>query len=37
MFWIIHNGSPGTSMPSFNALRDEQVWQVVLYLRELAR
>jgi mono/diheme cytochrome c family protein len=37
LFWIIHNGSPGTSMPSFNALRDEQVWQVVLYLRELAR
>ena len=37
LFWIIQNGSPGTSMPSFKVLRDEQVWQVVLYLRELAR
>ena len=37
LFWIIRNGSPGTSMPSFHALRDEQIWQVVMYLRELAR
>ena len=37
LFWIIQNGSPGTSMPSFPALSEEQVWQVVLYLRELAR
>jgi hypothetical protein len=37
LFRIIQNGSPGTSMPSFKALRDEQVWQGVLYLRELAR
>ena len=37
LFWIIQNGSPGTSMPNFKALRDEQVWQLVLYLRELAR
>jgi mono/diheme cytochrome c family protein len=37
LFWIVKNGSPGTSMPSFHALRDEQVWQVVLYLRQLAK
>lgn len=37
LFWIIRDGSPGTSMPSFHALRDEQVWQLVSYLRELAR
>jgi mono/diheme cytochrome c family protein len=37
LFWIIRNGSPGTSMPSFHALRDEQVWQLVSYLRALAR
>jgi mono/diheme cytochrome c family protein len=37
LFWIIRNGSPGTAMPSFHALRDEQIWQVVSYLRELAK
>lgn len=37
LFWIIQNGSPGTSMPDFRVLRDEQIWQVVLYLRQLAR
>jgi mono/diheme cytochrome c family protein len=37
LFWIIQNGSPGTSMPSFQVLREEQIWQVVLYLRALAK
>ena len=37
LFWIIRNGSPGTSMPAFGSLRDEQAWQIVLYLRELAK
>ena len=37
LFWIVQNGSPGTSMPAFPALRDTQIWQIVLYLRELAR
>ena len=36
LFWIIQNGSPGTSMPSFNHLSDEQIWELVLYLRQLA-
>jgi len=36
LFWIIQNGSPGTSMPSFNNLKDEQIWQIVLYIRQLA-
>jgi mono/diheme cytochrome c family protein len=35
--WIVRNGSPGTSMPAFSRLRDEQVWQIVLYLRALAK
>jgi mono/diheme cytochrome c family protein len=34
IFWIIKNGSPGTPMPSFGALSDEQVWQLVLYIRQ---
>ncbi|HEY6242260.1 MAG TPA: cytochrome c [Burkholderiales bacterium] len=37
LFWIIRNGSPGTGMPDFHKLRDEQIWQLVLHLRELAR
>ena len=37
LFWIIKNGSPGTSMPAFEKLEDKQVWQLVSYLRELAR
>jgi mono/diheme cytochrome c family protein len=37
LFWIIQNGSPGTSMPGFKALREEQIWQLVMYLRVLAK
>jgi mono/diheme cytochrome c family protein len=37
LFWIVRNGSPGTSMPDFRGLRDEQIWQIVLYLRALAK
>ena len=36
LFWIIENGLPGTSMPSFKKLSDNQIWQLVLYLRHLA-
>jgi len=37
LFWIVRNGSPGTSMPDFRTLRDEQIWQLVLHLRQMAR
>ena len=37
LFWIIRFGSPGTAMPPHPALTDEQVWQLVLYLRQLAK
>jgi cytochrome c553 len=36
LFWIIKHGSPGTSMPAFDKLEDEQIWQLVAYLRNLA-
>jgi mono/diheme cytochrome c family protein len=36
LFWIVRNGSPGTSMPGFNRLSDEQIWTIVLHLRRLA-
>lgn len=37
LFWIVRYGSPGTSMPPHKRLSDEQIWQVVLHLRKLAR
>lgn len=36
MYWIIKNGSVGTSMPAFNKLSDEQIWQLVMYVRSFA-
>ena len=35
LFWIIKNGSPGTGMPAFSDLTDEQVWQLVILIRNL--
>ncbi|GJL79564.1 MAG: hypothetical protein NPINA01_25530 [Nitrospinaceae bacterium] len=37
LFWIIKNGSSGTGMMAFKGLKDEQVWQIVHYLRLLAK
>jgi mono/diheme cytochrome c family protein len=37
LFWIIRFGSPGTAMPPHSSLSDEQVWQMVMYLRQLAK
>lgn len=37
LFWIIKNGSPGTGMMSFGGLPDEQVWQLIHYMRSLAK
>ncbi len=35
LFWIIKNGSPGTGMPPyFRTLADQQIWQIILYLRQ---
>jgi cytochrome c553 len=37
LFWIIRFGSPGTAMPAHSELSDEQIWQLVAYLRRLAK
>lgn len=37
LFWIIRFGSPGTAMPAHAEFSDEQTWQLVHYLRKLAR
>ena len=36
LHWIIKNGSPGTAMPPFDYLSDEEIWQLVIYLRSMA-
>ncbi len=37
LFWIIKNGSKGTSMPSYKHLSDNKVWQLVHYIRSLSK
>ena len=35
LHWIIKNGSPGSAMPNFDYLTDEEIWQLILYLRTM--
>lgn len=36
LFWRIHEGKPGTAMVAWNGiLTDEQIWQVVSFIRTL--
>jgi mono/diheme cytochrome c family protein len=37
LFWVIKNGSPGTGMMSFGNLSDDEVWQLIHYIRSLAK
>jgi mono/diheme cytochrome c family protein len=37
LFWIIKKGSPGTGMMAFAGLPDDQVWQLIQYIRTLAQ
>ncbi|MBK9306998.1 MAG: c-type cytochrome [Nitrospira sp.] len=37
LFWVIKNGSPGTGMMAFPGLSDDETWQIVHYVRSLAR
>ncbi|HMS83839.1 MAG TPA: cytochrome c [Nitrospira sp.] len=37
LFWITKNGSPSTGMMAFPDLSDEQVWQLVHYMRSLVK
>ncbi len=36
LFWIIKNGSPGTGMMGYKILKDDQIWQIILYIRQLS-
>lgn len=37
LFWIIKNGSAGTGMMPFASLSDDEVWQLIHYIRSLAK
>ena len=37
LFWIIKKGSPGTGMMAFSGMPDNQVWQLIDYIRSLAK
>jgi mono/diheme cytochrome c family protein len=37
LFWVIKNGSPGTDMPAFSYLEDDQVWELILYFRSFSK
>ncbi len=37
LFWIVRYGSPDTAMPPHSQLSDTEIWQVVNYLRTLAK
>ena len=35
LFWVIKNGSQ-VAMPSFKSLNDDEIWKLVLYIRQFA-
>ena len=35
LHWLLRNGSLGRGMPSWSKLPDEQIWQIITYLRTL--
>ncbi len=37
LFWIIRNGSSGTAMPAFKNLDEDQVWQLIHYIRHFSQ
>jgi mono/diheme cytochrome c family protein len=37
LFWVIQNGSPDTGMPPFQDLKDEQIWQLIFFIRSLSK
>lgn len=37
LFWVIQNGSPGTAMPAFKNLDDDQIWQLIHYIRHFSK
>lgn len=36
VFGVIHDGVPGTSMPAWGFLRDDQIWDLTAYLMSVS-
>ena len=37
LFWIIKNGSKGSTMPTYSYLSDKKIWQLIHYIRSLSK
>ncbi|NIQ00438.1 MAG: c-type cytochrome [Nitrospinaceae bacterium] len=37
MFWIIRNGSPATGMPAYKFLSEDEIWKLILYIRQFEK
>ena len=37
IYWIIKNGSIGTSMPAFRKLDDDEIWLLAMYIRQFSK
>jgi hypothetical protein len=37
LFWVIKKGSIGTGMMAFSGMPDNQIWQLIHYIRTLAQ
>jgi hypothetical protein len=37
LFWVVVNGLPHTSMPSYDNLSDKQIWKLIVFIRSLAK
>ena len=37
LFWVIQNGSAGTSMPQFKDLDDKSIWKLIIYIRNFSK
>lgn len=37
LFWVIKKGSPGTAMFAFSDLSDNEIWQLIHYIRQFVK
>jgi mono/diheme cytochrome c family protein len=37
LFWVIKNGSQGTGMMAYKSLEENQIWQLILHIRQLGK
>jgi len=37
LYWIIKNGSIGTSMPAFEKLDEDEIWLLAMYIRQFSK